>query len=68
LRGKHHTIEEWLAQPPERRLELIDGEFIEKALPDFPHGMSQASVLSTLHPLFNRKPGGGGSSRRSTLR
>ncbi|MDP1823352.1 MAG: Uma2 family endonuclease [Archangium sp.] len=59
-RGKHHTIEEWLAQPPERRLELIDGEFIEKALPDFPHGMSQASVLSALHPLFNRKPGGAG--------
>jgi len=59
-RGKHHTIEEWLAQPPERRLELIDGEFIEKALPDFPHGMSQASVLAALHPLFNRKPGGAG--------
>lgn len=59
-RGKDHTIEEWLAQPPERRLELIDGEFIEKALPDFPHGMSQASVLSAFHPLFNRKPGGTG--------
>ena len=39
-RGKHHTIEEWLAQPAERRLELIDGEFIEKAAPDFPHGVA----------------------------
>lgn len=59
-RGKHHTIADWLQQPSERRLELIDGELIEKALPDFPHGLSQASVLSILHPVFNRKPGGSG--------
>ena len=59
-RGKHHTIEEWLAQPAERRLELIDGEFIEKAAPDFPHGVAQAAVLGTFQPIFNRRPGGSG--------
>lgn len=59
-RGRNHTIEEWLAQPSERRLELIDGEFIEKALPDVPHAISQAGVLVTLHPQFHRKPGGAG--------
>lgn len=59
-RGRPHTIEEWLAQPPERRLELIDGEFIEKALPDVPHAMSQGGVLAALHPVFHRKPGGAG--------
>lgn len=59
-RGKHHTIEEWLEQPSERRLELIDGELIEKALPDFPHGLAQAAVLGTLQPRFKGRPGGGG--------
>jgi Uma2 family endonuclease len=58
-RGKNHTIDEWLAQPPERRLELIDGEFIEKALPDPIHAVSQVGVVSTLHPRFG-KPGGSG--------
>lgn len=61
-RGRNHTIEEWLAQPSERRLELIDGEFIEKALPDLPHGLSQGAVLATLRPVFHRKPGGSGPS------
>lgn len=62
-RGKNHTIEEWLAQPAERRLELIDGEFIQKALPDMPHALSQGGVLGLLHPLFHRKPGGSGPGR-----
>jgi len=59
-RGKHHTIEEWLEQPSDKRLELIDGEFIEKAAPDFPHGLAQAAVLGTLQPRFKGKPGGAG--------
>ncbi|MDP3152656.1 MAG: Uma2 family endonuclease [Archangium sp.] len=59
-RGKHHTIEEWLQQPPDRRLELVDGEFIEKALPDVPHALAQAGTLALVHPLFHRKPGGSG--------
>src|SRR3990167_5631690 len=59
-RGKHHTIEEWLAQPPERRLELIDGEFIEKAAPDVPHAQSQGGLLVGIRSPFHRKPGGAG--------
>lgn len=59
-RGKHHTLDEWLAQPPERRLELIDGAFIEKAAPDALHSMSQGGVIQTLRVPFHRKPGGGG--------
>lgn len=56
----NHTIEEWLAQPSERRLELIDGEFIEKALPDVPHALAQGGLLVTLRPVFHRKPGAAG--------
>lgn len=59
-RGKNHTIDEWLAQPAERRLELIDGEFVEKAAPDFLHGVSQASVVASLHPVFLGNGGGRG--------
>ena len=59
-RGRHHTIEEWLAQPAERRLELIDGEFIEKALPGVPHAMSQGGLLVSIRAPFHRKPGGAG--------
>ena len=61
-RGKNHTIEEWLAQPSERRLELIDGELIEKAAPDGPHANSQGGVLEIFRPVFHRKPGGSGPS------
>jgi Uma2 family endonuclease len=59
-RGRPHTIQEWLEQPEERRLELIDGEFVEKAAPDAPHGNAQGGLIATLRPIFNRKPGGSG--------
>jgi len=59
-RGKRHTIEEWLAQPSERRLELIDGELIEKALPDVPHAQSQGGLLVSIRSHFHRKVGGAG--------
>ncbi len=59
-RGRNHTIAEWLALPPDRRLELIDGELIEKALPDPIHAVSQVGVVTTLHPRFG-KPGGAGA-------
>lgn len=59
-RAKKHSIEEWLAQPPERRVELIEGELVERALPGGPHAFSQAAVVGALHPLFQRKPGGSG--------
>ena len=59
-RGRPHTIQEWLEQPPQRRLELIDGQFLEKAAPDFTHGDAQSSIGAILRPVFSRKPGGSG--------
>jgi Uma2 family endonuclease len=59
-RGRPHTIAEWLEQPPERRLELIDGALVEKAAPDTPHSISQAALIGNLYPTFYRKPGGAG--------
>lgn len=56
-RGRLHTIQEWLAQPPERRLELIDGEFIEKAAPGMLHGMAQVAISIALGPALKWKPG-----------
>lgn len=55
-RGARHSIEEWLAQPSERRLELLDGELVEKALPDVPHALSQSGILRQLGVPFHRKP------------
>lgn len=53
------TIAEWLAQPPERRLELIDGNFVEKAAPDYAHGLAQFGLDRALGVQFHRKGGGG---------
>lgn len=58
-KGAGHTIEEWLAQPEEARLELIDGELVEKAAPTFDHGAAQGATSAELRP-FVRKPGGPG--------
>ena len=52
------TIADWLAQPEEARLELIDGEFVEKAAPTLEHGMAQLGTASPIRGAFNRKPGG----------
>ena len=54
------TIADWLAQPEGARLELIDGEFIEKAAPTIQHGRSQSAVAVHLAGPFDRKPGGVG--------
>lgn len=53
------TIADWLAQAEDARLELIDGELIEKALPDEPHSDAQAGLIGELRPAFNRRGGGG---------
>jgi Uma2 family endonuclease len=52
------TIDDWLAQPEEARLELIDGELIEKAAPSIAHGRSQGSVFAAVAGPYDRKPGG----------
>lgn len=47
-----------MAQPPEARLELIDGEFIEKAAPTLDHGRAQQRLLASVGRAFDRKAGG----------
>lgn len=53
------TLEEWLAQPPGHRLELVDGSFIEKATPSVEHGVTQTRVGIQVGGPFMRRPGGG---------
>ncbi len=57
---KPHTIEEWLAQPEDAYLELIDGEFVPKAAPDFDHGNSQSGTAGLIRAPFHRRVGGKG--------
>ena len=59
-RGPSATVDDWLAQPDDRRTELIDGELVEKALPTFAHGRAQGHTVGTLGGAFDRKPGGPG--------
>jgi len=54
-----HTIADWLVQPEELRYELIDGELVQKALPDFAHGDVQAGLGAILRPEFHRRGGSG---------
>jgi Uma2 family endonuclease len=51
------TLADWLAQPEDAYLELIDGEFVEKAAPFFEHGVAQGSLMACLRG-FARKLGG----------
>src|SRR5882757_1755825 len=59
-RGPMATVADWLAQPEDRRLELIDGELIEKAAPSFEHGLAQGRMAGALSGAFDRKAGGSG--------
>ena len=59
-RSGPYTIADWLAQPEESRLELIDGEFVEKAAPTIQHGIAQTSTGGSISGAFHRKSGGGG--------
>lgn len=53
------TIEEWLAKPEEARLELIDGELVEKALPTPEHANAQGTAVEELRGAFHRRGGKG---------
>jgi len=55
-----HTLAEWLAQPDDARLELIDGELVEKAAPTLQHGVAQRNAGSALGGAFHRRSGGPG--------
>ncbi|MFZ5469088.1 MAG: Uma2 family endonuclease, partial [Myxococcota bacterium] len=54
------TIEDWLNQPEESRLELIDGELIEKAAPTLEHGRAQSRTSGAIEQAYDRRPGGPG--------
>lgn len=56
---RKHTIAEWLAQPEDRRLELIDGELVEKALPDWDHSQAQGGIDRAIGTAFHRRGGPG---------
>jgi Uma2 family endonuclease len=59
-RSGPYTIADWQSQPEDRRLELIDGQFVEKAAPTIQHGVAQLSTGSCIGSAFHRKSGGGG--------
>ncbi|MBZ0234262.1 MAG: Uma2 family endonuclease [Deltaproteobacteria bacterium] len=59
-KGQPKTIADWLALPDGHRIELIDGEFVEKAAPTYDHGNSQAGTVGALRGPFARRPGGPG--------
>ncbi|MFZ5892777.1 MAG: Uma2 family endonuclease [Myxococcota bacterium] len=58
--GRPKTVEDWLALPSDARIELIDGEFVEKAAPTFQHGRAQAHTAGSIGMPFDRRPGGPG--------
>ena len=45
------TIEDWVAQDDDARMELVEGHFVRKALPSLDHSFAQARVLSSLTRL-----------------
>ena len=53
------TIADWLARPEDLGFELVNGELVQKAQPDFKHGAAQFGLSAILRPEFHRKGGGG---------
>ena len=58
VRPRPATVADWLAQPDDARIELIDGELIPKAAPTFEHGQAQLAISAAIGGPFGRKPGG----------
>jgi Uma2 family endonuclease len=57
-KGGPKTIADWLALPDSARIELIDGEFVEKAAPTFEHGLAQGHTVGAISAVYNRRVGG----------
>ena len=57
---KIKTIEDWRALPDDARVELIDGEFVEKAAPTFEHGRAQSHTAGLIGGPYDRRLGGPG--------
>src|SRR4051794_34701202 len=60
------TLQDWSALPDDARIELIDGEFVEKAAPTFEHGRAQGHTAAFIGGPFDRRPGGPGGWRIAT--
>jgi len=58
--GQPKTLQDWLELPDDARVELIDGEFVEKAAPTFEHGRAQGHTAGSIVGPFDRRPGGAG--------
>jgi Uma2 family endonuclease len=54
------TLQDWLALPDDAHIELIDGEFVEKAAPGIDHGQAQSNTAVLIAGPFARRPGGPG--------
>lgn len=59
-KGAPKTLADWLALPDGARIELIDGEFVEKAAPTLAHGRAQGHTIGAISGPFDRRPGGPG--------
>jgi Uma2 family endonuclease len=57
-KGLPKTVQDWLALPADARMELVDGEFVEKAAPTFEHGVAQGQTVGALAGPFTRRVGG----------
>jgi Uma2 family endonuclease len=55
--SRRATIADLIARGDTDRLEIVDGEIVEKAMPTFRHSSTEFQVAGALRP-FNRKPGG----------
>jgi len=53
------TVEDLLALPEERRLEIVRGTIVEKAAPSAEHGDAQAALTADLRGAFHGRGGDG---------
>ena len=57
-KAAHATLTEWQRRAADDRLELVAGELVPKAQPDFIHAQAQFGLAEELRPVFHRRGGG----------